>query len=348
MKMPSLFACCFFVSALASVAQNSFIAGQYVLQEAGRDLGPIRKYIMNQPTVHGASILIIWSHVDQGAGQYDWSSVENQISPWSAIQKPVNLIVWGTGFTSNNATPMYVVEDPGYQSVTCYGESYPVYYNSVYKQSYQTFIKALLNRYGSDPRIGYIRVGLSRGGEAFPTCLAALIQLGGYTDLDQFNSVWESYIAEMTAVQQTVPHTAQLVTPVNQYGTLGQYEVPDWEAANAVTLGFGFGCQGLQLSDTISYPNSPCASDWCALFAGQPATVPRYLQTISASDPANVTGGVGSLTVLLPFALSLGAQALEIYVDDWQVAYDPTSPNYAKYGAAYRRVFAQTQAALGY
>jgi hypothetical protein len=40
--------------------------------------------------------------------------------------------------------------------------------------------------------------------------------------------------------------------------------------------------------------------------------------------------------VLLPFGVSLGAQVFELYIRDWQVAYDPTSANYAAYGAACR------------
>jgi hypothetical protein len=76
--------------------------------------------------------------------------------------------------------------------------------------------------------------------------------------------------------------------------------------------------------------------------------VPLEIQTINSSDPANTPGGVGSLTVLLPFASSLGATVFEIYVQDWQVAFDPTSPNYLRYGAGYRKVFNDTAAALGY
>ena len=52
--------------------------------------------------------------------------------------------------------------------------------------------------------------------------------------------------------------------------------------------------------------------------------------------------------MLLPFGLSLGAQVFEIYIQDWQVAYDPTSPSYAGYSAAYQAVSGQTQRALGY
>jgi hypothetical protein len=72
------------------------------------------------------------------------------------------------------------------------------------------------------------------------------------------------------------------------------------------------------------------------------------LQTIAASDPADAPGGVRSLGVLLPFALSLKTQILEIYVQDLQVAYDPTSPNYAQYSKAYQQVLTQTAGTVGF
>ena len=250
----------------------------------------------------------------------------------------------------NTGTPSYVVNDPSFQSVTCATRgtiaTYPIYYSPGYKNNYKTFLAALLSRYGSDPRIGYIRTGLSRGGEVFPSCLTQMMQSSG-TSLSQFNNIWQDYVAEITAFQQGIPHTVQLMAALDQYGWPTQFAVCDWEANNAVSLGFGFGSQGLQLSDTL-YPGGQCSADWCAMFQTYQGRVPLELQTISASDPSNLQGGTGSLTVLLPFGLSLGAQVFEIYVQDWQIAYDPTSPNYASYGGVYQAVFQQTQVALGY
>ena len=76
--------------------------------------------------------------------------------------------------------------------------------------------------------------------------------------------------------------------------------------------------------------------------------VPLELQTIAASDPANAPGGTGTLANLLPFAVGLGAQILEVYMADLQVAYDPTSSNYAQYNQAYQAVFQQTASKLGF
>ena len=63
-------------------------------------------------------------------------------------------------------------------------------------------------------------------------------------------------------------------------------------------------------------------------------------QTAQPSNPAYVgnppAGTMGSLVPLLPYALARGATAVELYYQDWQVAYDPTNSNYATYHGAYQ------------
>jgi hypothetical protein len=336
--------------------------GIFALVFRGSNPTPISKYILNQPAVCGADLYVVWNDVDRGNGSYDWSALDGQISQWTQAGKTVNLIVWGVSDARpNNGTPGYVLNDPDYHSVTCQENgmtlSYPVYYMDTYKSNYKVFIGAVLNRYAANDGIGYIRVGLARGGEAFPTCLQQMMTFSGYTAIDQFNAQWESYVAEMTSFQKklqaqiigTAGHAAQLMAAINQYGNPIQYNVLSFEAANANSLGFGFGSQGLTGSDVSNYASGKtCSSNWCALFQTNSGMAPLELQTIAASDPANTPGGVGSLGLLLPFALSLNTQILEIYIQDLQVAYDPTDPNYTQYGPAYQQVLTQTAMALGF
>jgi len=318
---------------------------------------------MNQSTVCGADIYAVWSQIDSGGGQYNWSPIDTYMAPWVAAGKSVNLIVWGVSDSSpNSATPSYVLNDPTYQSVSCANEgtstlySYPVYYSPGYKNNYKTFIQALLNRYGNNPNIGYIRFGIARGGEAFPTCLDQMMSLGGYTTTAQFDTVWENYIVEITAFQQTTLNTiaatsgrvVQFMAALNQFGNPIQYNVTSFEAQNAVSLGFGFGSQGLELSDVSNYNvGNHCTSDWCANFMQYAGQVPLELQTIAASDPTNAAGGTGSMTVLLPFALRLHTQIFEVYLTDLEVAYDPANPNYAMYSQAYQQAYQNAAAVLG-
>ena len=343
---------------ISTVAVPTAPHGIFVLQFPNADTKPLTKYIMNQPTVCGADIFVVWRTVDSGNGQYNWPSVDALINPWIAAGKSVNLIVWGVSDTvPNDATPDYVLKSSGYQSVSCTDQGsrsypFPVYYSLGYKNNYKTFIQALLTRYGSNPYIGYIRFGLAQGGEANPSCVPQLLQLGGYSQ-SQFDTVWQSYVAEMTLFQQTVlaPIQAQgpsiqLMAALNGFPNNGG--TPDFEAQNAVSLGFGFGSQGLQLSDISNFNSGqPCGSDWCDNFVQFVGQVPLELQTLSASDPTNATGGTGSLPVLLPFAVGLRAQILELYISDLQIAYDPTSPHYSRYSLAYQLVLNSIAAVVG-
>jgi hypothetical protein len=85
----------------------------------------------------------------------------------------------------------------------------------------------------------------------------------------------------------------------------------------------------------------------CASFQNDYGLVPLELQTIAASDPTNAPGGTGTLVNLLPLALGLHTQIFEVYIQDLQVAYDPTSPDYTQYSNAYQTVFQQTASKLG-
>ena len=347
---------------LPAVAAPYAPHGVFALQFPGANPVPIANYIRNQPTVCGGNLYVVWNKVDQGTGTYDWSSVDSLMTPWVNAGKKVNLIVWGVSDARpNNATPAYVTNNPAYQSVTCQENgqtlTYPVYYTGSYRASYSTFIQAVMNRYGANPNVGYLRFGLARGGEVFPTCLAQMMAFSGLASIDQFNATWEKYLSDMTGLQKNAQtalvnsagHAVQLMTALDPYGTPVQYAVNDFEAANARSLGFGFGNQGLSLSDVTAYKaGRNCGADWCNAFLANYGLVPLQLQTIAASDPANAPGGTGSLAVLFPFALGLHTQIFEVYIEDLQVAYDPTSANYAAYGQTYRQVFQQMAQTLGY
>jgi uncharacterized protein (TIGR03437 family) len=334
--------------------------GIFVLQFPGA--APVSQSIRKQSTVCGGNIFVVWSQVDSGGGNYDWSSVDNQIAPWVAAGKSVNLIVWGVNQQiPNTATPAYVQQDPTYQSVSCVtrgtNATYPVYYSPGYEINYQKFMSAVLNQYGTNPNVGYIRFGLARGGEAFPTCMTEMMQLAGQTSTDQFDTVWKKYITDMTAFQKNIQaqilsangHVVQLMGALNQYGSSANSNVTDFEASNAASLGFGFGSQGLSLADLNHYNSgSPCTSDWCKNFVALAGlAVPLELQPIAATDPTNAPRGTGSLTELLPFGLSLHAQIFELYIEDLQVAYDPNSRYYAQYSQSYQQALRLAAAVVG-
>ncbi len=300
----------------------------------------VQTYLLNNPTVAGVSFWLEWGRVDNGPianPQYDFSAFDAQIAPWIAVGKKVNIIVWAVSDTPvNNATPQYVFNNLGPSNITtCGGEKMPNYFQSTFQLPYEAFMAQVVKHYANNGSIGYIRMGLGRGGETFPAanfgtdpCTNTYINNWGWTD-----TTWTNYVNAMLNYESTLKSPKQMGVGIDSVDTI---TMPESEAATAVSLKFGFGNQGFELSDITNYPH--CSSDWCALFDQYTGSVPLELQTIALSDPMNAPP-VGSLVTLLPFAVSHHATVFEIYTYDWLLAFDPNYPGYSTYGAAYAAAF---------
>jgi len=311
---------------------------------SGSEANAVQTYLMPNAAASGANIFVQWAEVDQGPTanpQYVWSSIDSQIQSWTAVGKKVNLIVWDVADdTVNTATPTYVLNNLGSNNVTTAcnsGEATPNYFNAAFQGPYKAFMQQLIQYYGSNPTIGYIRFGLAQGGETYPNqgfdsdpdCSAA------FTTWGWTPTSWVSYLTSMLAYEATLNSPKQLMVGINEVNTLTS--IPDQVAAAAVSYKIGFGSQGLQESDISNYnAGQPCTADWCNLFNQYQGQVPLELQTATQSDP-NGGGVTGSLTVLLPFAAQRHADIIEIYYQDWLTAFDPSYPGY---DPAYATTFA--------
>ena len=323
------------------------------------DFKAVQQYLMSNPVVSGGNLTVEWGMIDQGPTtnpQYDWSSIDSEIIPWAATGKKVNLVVWansdstvatcsnGTASpTGNCAIPAYVWKSLGsanYTScVTQYGtQQIPNYLDRAsFQIPYQEFMAAVIQKYGSDLDIGYIRFGLGHGGETYPatgwnTATAACGK--AFAAWGVTVTTWESYLASMLNYEASLHATKQLMVGVTPMGTPNTL-VPDYVAPLAVPMNIGFGSQGLQQSDITNYPN--CTANWCSLFAQFTGQAPLELQTYLLSCPDN-SCTTGSLVNLVPFAVSHHATVLEIYYQDWLVAFDPLYPGNSQYGASYAKV----------
>jgi hypothetical protein len=302
-------------------------------------------------------LVVQWSAVDLDgtADNYDWSFVDSQIRPWENAGKKVNLVLWansdgsgptcgtegqfGTDGIGNCAVPAYIWAALGPSNyVTCTpGNSngpqrMPNYMDPshVFMSHYKNFISAVVNKYGSDRSIGYIRVGLGRGGETIPVsdwgntseaCGAAYVNTWNYSV-----SSWDNnYLQPMLEYEGSLNSPKQLMVGLTAMGSTSRAQNADFAAQVAVPLGIGIGSQGLQQSD-LNNPPASCSSDWCGLFAKYP-NVPRELQPIGLSCP-NRSCQTGSLTDLLPFAVAHHCTIVELYLEDWLTGFDPNFPGY--------------------
>jgi iron uptake system EfeUOB component EfeO/EfeM len=324
-----------------------------------QDFQSVQTYLMSNPAVTGGNLSVEWGMIDQGptaSTQYNWSAVDALIVPWATAGKKVNLIVWAnsdstispcsngvSNTTGNCGIPSYVWTALGPSNyVTCstqYGnQQIPNYLSqAAFQLPYQQFMSAMMAKYGADPNIGYIRFGLGHGGETFPsagwndttTICGQAFAAWGYTI-----SAWETYLAGMLNYESNLHASKQLMVGVTPMG-VPNTAVPDFIAPIALPMSVGVGSQGFQLSDITNYPN--CTADWCNLFARYAGQAPLELQTYLQSCGDN-TCATGSLVNLIPFAVTHHVSILEIYYQDWLVAFAPGYPGNSQYGAAYAQV----------
>ena len=338
----------------------------YVNQVVGRyPTSPIfSQYAVPSSLVTGVLVELPWNAVDMGpgaaGGQYQWANFDaTYVTPYTSMGKQVNLVLWGQNYPNQASTvPSYV---SAFATNTIPGcSSFPTWvappYSPDFLTAYENFLAAVIQHYSGNPSIGYVRVGMSAGGEVYQYCSAVLDTYPAppaYTG-PPFNCdtvanvgqcVWLAYDQQVLNFVQSQTPTFTILGPStsqNQGGLDPTNVFPLTEDDQAVLDNFGFGNQGLQRSDITNYANGlECNANWCGKFNQYTGLVPLEMQTAVLSDPtctglesicANLTG---SLIDLLPFADTRLVTIFEIYEGDLYVALNPANPNYANYGTQY-------------
>jgi hypothetical protein len=329
---------------LSTVEMPNAPHGLFVIMFPGARVNVQAKILLHNPAVCGANFYIVWNEVDRGPGaspRYDWSSIDGQIAPWVAAGKKVNFIIWATTYSKNaSATPDYVFAKV--PSVTCPSFGHvPVFWNQEFMRSYQTFMTAVVEKFGKNPAVGYIRFGLGAGGEIFPACMHFMKEQG-FSD-----SIWQKYIFDMLDFQKSLNSPKQLAVGLNAYGNPPKLDFSAAVAERAVKDGIAIGNQGLTAEDARNdAAGKPCMADWCRIFRQARGKVPLILQTGHPTEPDR-SGEIGSLLDMLPFAVSQRVQIFELYPQDWLVAYDPYEPGYPQHHQEYQRVLEDAAKVLG-
>jgi len=268
------------------------------------------------------------------------------------------------------------VGNPVYGTVNCGSGTLPIEWRPNFIKAWQLFIQQAVSHYASNNNVAYLRFGLGIGGENIPnhgtspsnnllqTACQAEMTAYGFTSVPApwpdpsspgwppVTTEWLSYLNTMFQYEHSLgspKHLGTTMSPIETSGT--DTTTPDATAANAVAAGIGIGNQGLQKSDPTNFANNmPCfGGDWCANFTKYRGQVHLELQTLSVSDPTNAKD-VGSLTITMPFAISLGVDTLELYVDDWMCTYDSSWIGNNAYptcaGAGYPAAFSAASAQI--
>ena len=308
--------------------------------------------VLESPLVDGVTTALNWAAVDRGpgasGGQYQWRDFDEGIQRFIKAGKKVNLMVQPISYGSNNmATPSYVMEDRNVEKVSCHGgpggadyENFPVVYAKAFKEHYKAFIREVVQHYSDNPHIGYIRFGLSVGNEIFPQCARQEAERSGMNIPQWRDKVWLPWHKEMMEYEKSLNPPMTIESPMTPF--MGETIWTDTEAKQAAEVGFGFGLQGLQMSDIEGYPH--CTGDWCRLFEQYAGKVPMLqLSTLGQTDPSGTCAPeckpgqrvVGPLPKLLAFAVEHHATEFELYPQDILIALDPKHPLYQQYHDAY-------------
>lgn len=321
------------------------------MQAGDRNYEDFGSYILKSPLVDGINPPLVWSAIDKGpnavGGQYQFETFDSEIQRFINAGKKVNLIVYPIGYSLLQAPPAYVLNDPALDKVSCTTPTFtnwPVVYEAPFKNAYKAFIAQVIQHFAGNPHIGYIRFGLSRGGEIYPFCAREEAALSKLSLADWGTQVWLPYDREMLEYEKSLNPPMRIMGPTTQFGTP---DFADTEAENAIADGFGFGSQGMQKKDLLDYPN--CTADWCNLFNQYGGRAALELQTYGQSDPSGVCGtdghaacpggalqeATGPLPPLITFAAAHHATILEIYTNDLLLALDPNYPGNAVFGTGY-------------
>ena len=302
------------------------------------------RMLLHNPVVCGANFYLVWNEIDHGpnsGNRFDFSEVDKRMEPWIKAGKQVNLVTWATGYGGRaQVTPDFVFSKV--HSVECENAGrVPVFWEKDFMHHYQEFMAATVQHYGNNPSVGYIRFGLGIGGETYPACMYKLKEKGFSP------GVWRKYIIDMLDYEKSLNSPKQLMVGINTFGHPPDLDFANAVADRAIEHGIAIGSQGLSMEDMRNdESNSPCAANWCRNFRRAQGKVALELQSIKASNPDR-SGPVGSMVDLIPFALKMKTQILEIYPVDWFVAYDSENPNYGRYHEEYQKAYEAAAKVLG-
>lgn len=312
--------------------------------------------------------LIVWPATEGGNNDPNtsgstpaWVFSQSYASSLSPAAPPQDMAVCGS-YNGDSNNPFYAQATSGGGGVWNITTSpdlsgLPISYEAPFMTAYQGFIQAVIQHYNGNGNIGYIRFGMSQGGEDSPECNPIWPIPSSAPD---FKTAYLAYVQTMRQFVAAQNPTVTILADLHAVGSTPDYTYADQEASYAIAAKEGMGTNGLQQSDITTFASGgTCDSDWCALFqkygsttyGGTPITL--SLQTLQWSDPtgASQTGSlatIGAAQGLIPFAQGLGMNNIELYLADAALAFSPnycnyphaqcSTPNYnqAQYATAYK------------
>jgi hypothetical protein len=239
----------------------------------------------------------------------------------------------------------------------------PAIWEQAYATWYNQFTAQVLQHLAASSyagKIGYVRFGVSMGGEASTNCMSTLVLIfqASLQTNAQMKTVWtgfatSSYATNASQALATVPRPRFLLQAAVNCGTglpTGGADCSwaDLEAAAAASQpGYAIGSEGMQVGDLSSnITGQPCSNDSCNWHNTWCGKVPfiQY-QSVSVSTPLGGSPLMGSLNQVLPFATQHCTSVIELYDGDLACIYSGTGTGCSAVQASYQS--AVQNAAMG-
>jgi hypothetical protein len=305
----------------------------------------VKTFIIDNPYNDGANLVIPWAKCDLGNGNYDWDYVLKCAKPWWDGKKKVNLLIWTAvevarqQVKGENMTPKYVRDKVKMIQVEYAEGNYEIapFWDVYHSENYKKFIKALIERFQDEKRIGFIRFGFGVGAENYPTNKLTKDS----PNMPRFKEAGFSFQVFRNHVFSMMDYVASLKSRkyinMTMNDMLGDSTYYKDFMNKAVSHGFGIGMQGLVgYSENQFLTKKRCYADWCNIYPSLKGKVALEVQTAANSSPDSTTRQ-GPLFRQVDFAIRQGAQILELYPFEWFVAFNPQNGFHKKYGDEYQR-----------
>lgn len=159
------------------------------------------------PLVEGVMFGAKWPEVEPQKGVFNFSSLDKNIDNWTGKGKSIVIGAAPYGQTrGNDVTPSWIYDTVPSIKFTSHKESrgditIPKVWDDRFLAEYEEFVKAFAQKYDSDPRVGYIRVGIGHIGytNAQPSQEGA----EAFLDAGWTLSVWQDYVKKVIDIYST-------------------------------------------------------------------------------------------------------------------------------------------------
>jgi len=279
------------------------------------------------PFTKGAVFQVPWNTIEPEKNVFDFTTPDRWCDEWTSHGKQCALAFEATWFLSHKSfTPDWYSSANLMYGNPCLGQQpmIPVFWDQNFKSAWKAVVKAAIQHYGSNPNVAYLRFGFGVGDENHPNqgigssqCSSLMASLGYST------TVWTGYLKEMSDYVHSLNSSNQANFALNfPNNSQPNVSTVNQIAANAAADGLTLDNHGFTVQDVIDFTSgATCHAGFCTIFPIYRGVVPLALQPSNTTDPTGA-GTVGSATALIPFALNLGIQTLEIYSHDWLCTYD--------------------------